>query len=253
MDTNRNKRKRSSALFWILLVLALCGLVFSGYKVISILLEYRKAQDTYQRIETDAFGTKTPDSREFQPDFVKLKQENPDCVAWLFCDGVLSYPVVKGTDNEYYLNHLFDGTENPGGTIFMDASNNGPEDANCILYGHNMKDGSMFGALYQYDDEAFYKEHPVYDLYTETNHYRYEVISACRTPVTGPVYQIQFASEAAFLDTKKELALHCPYATAAEISGNSAPLLTLSTCTYDSSDTDRYVVVLQRSKEEKKD
>ena len=130
----------------------------------------------------------------------------------------------------------------------MDTANRGVDDQNCILYGHNMQDGSMFGTLYKYGEEAYYKEHPVMDLYTETAHYRYEVLSAYRTPVTGPVYQIGFSSKEAFLDMKNEIASYCPYETSCKI--DASPLLTLSTCTYDSSDTDRYVVVLQRMEKE---
>ena len=249
--TKGKKSKRKSVILWILFVVALCGLLFSGYKIYTILHGYGEAKDVYRTMEEEMAAEKGADQNEFRPDFQKLKKENPDCVAWIRCDGVFSYPVVKGKDNVYYLTHLFDGTENSCGTIFMDTANRDADDQNCILYGHNMQDESMFGTLYKYGEESYYKEHPVMDLYTETDHYRYEVLSAYRTPVTGPVYQIGFSSEEAFLNMKKDVASCCPYETACEIKGNSAPLLTLSTCTYDSSETDRYVVVLQRMDEEK--
>ncbi len=82
-------------------------------------------------------------------DFNYLKDINSDTVGYISIDGTnIKYPVVRSTNNDYYLNHSFDKTKNSAGWIFMDYRNNNIlEDKNTIIYGHNMKDGSMFGKL----------------------------------------------------------------------------------------------------------
>lgn len=82
-------------------------------------------------------------------DFKALQEINGEVVAWIRCEALgLDYPVVQGEDNEYYLDHTFTGEEHSGGCIFMDCRNT-PDfsDDNTILYGHNRKDGSMFGSF----------------------------------------------------------------------------------------------------------
>jgi len=86
---------------------------------------------------------------------------NPDFIGWIYIEGVLDYPVVRGRDNDRYLNVTFKGTNNPSGAIFMDHRNSkGFDDPVCVLFGHNMRDGSMFKALHKYSSKAFLEEHP---------------------------------------------------------------------------------------------
>ena len=82
-------------------------------------------------------------------DFSLLKQENEDIVGWIYCEGTpISYPVVQSGDNQYYLHRLINGEYNIAGSIFMDYRNNAElEDNNTIIYGHNMKNNTMFGYL----------------------------------------------------------------------------------------------------------
>lgn len=95
----------------------------------------------------------------FEVDFDGLKAQNPDVAAWIQIPALeVSYPVVKGTDNEYYLHHMFDGQEHKNGSIFIDYHNQADfTDHNTIIYGHNMKNGSMFGTLSRYQEESLYR------------------------------------------------------------------------------------------------
>jgi sortase B len=78
----------------------------------------------------------------------ELQQRNPDAVAWLVVEGTeINYPIVQGDDNEFYLKSDFEKKQNNHGAIFMDYRNNAFADYNTILYGHNMRDKTMFGAL----------------------------------------------------------------------------------------------------------
>jgi len=92
-------------------------------------------------------------------DFEGLRKINEDLVAWIQIPGIgLDYPVVQGEDNEYYLYHTFQKENNKAGSIFLDYRNHDDfTDRRVILYGHNMKDGSMFSNLKQYQDSVFRK------------------------------------------------------------------------------------------------
>ena len=99
-------------------------------------------------------------------DFAALQAINPDIVAWLRIPGVLEYPVVRGEDNSYYLNHTVQKTYNIAGSIFLDYRNERDfSDRKNIIYGHNMKDGSMFQGLHKYENEQYLETHNKVYLY----------------------------------------------------------------------------------------
>ena len=94
----------------------------------------------------------TADIVPIQVDFDVLSKENQDVIGWLYCpDTSINYPVVQAADNEYYLHRLLDDSKNAAGTLFMDYRNSADlSDWNSVIYGHNMKNGSMFGSLPDY-------------------------------------------------------------------------------------------------------
>ena len=101
-------------------------------------------------------------------DFEALKKLNPHIIAWIHIPGTpVSYPVTRGEDNSYYLTRTFSGAYNGAGCIFMDYRSSLPsEGGNPVLYGRNMKNGSMFGSLKRYWDNEYYREHASFYLYT---------------------------------------------------------------------------------------
>ncbi|MCL1802958.1 MAG: class B sortase [Eubacteriaceae bacterium] len=107
-------------------------------------------------------------SRKELPDFTVLKEINADVVGWLSLDIVEVFdPVVQGKDNDYYLNHSFKGNYNSAGALYMDAKANGMfTDQNTVIYGHNMKDGTMFAKLKRYLDQETYDAQPIITVYT---------------------------------------------------------------------------------------
>ena len=113
-------------------------------------------------------------------DFESLLAQGPDVKAWLELPGtVIQYPVAQGEDNSYYLKHLYDGTANKVGCLFIDYENAEDfSDNNTIIYGHNMRDGSMFSTLVEYKAQAYYDEHPEMYLVTPEGGYVVEVFSA---------------------------------------------------------------------------
>ena len=186
-------------------------------------------------------------------DFAVLREINPDIVAWIYIEGTkINYPIVQGGDNSYYLKHLFSGEWNGSGCIFLDFRNDASfADRHSIIYGHHMKNGTMFSDLERFKKKEFWEEHKTFRFDTLYVKQTYEVIAVFKTAVyTGSenefkYYQfvdaavqeqfdgyIQRAKEKAFYDT----------GVSAEYGDK---LITLSTCEY-SGQNSRLVVVAKK-------
>jgi len=155
-------------------------------------------------------------------------------VAWLTIDGTnIDYPVVKHSDNDYYLHHLFNGEWNSSGCLFMDCSNQADFlDQHTIIYGHHMDNGSMFQNLMYYKDQSFYNEHPTAQLITPDGAYTVEFFAGYVTGVDGDAWQPDFASSEEFpewLGNAKEKSLFESETT--PTAGDR--IVTLSTCSYE--------------------
>lgn len=181
------------------MVLCAAGVLYSTFILISDNREYAEGDAAYQQVrqvressEPAANQTNAPpqiagevsieekqDKHNDSVDFSSLEEINPDVVAWLTCEGTeIDYPVVLGTDNDYYLRHLFTGERNKLGAIFIDYRNHGNfSDKNTIIYGHNMKDGSMFSSLTKYKNQNYYDSYPAMVLYTPDGDYKIELFA----------------------------------------------------------------------------
>lgn len=239
-------------LFLALIVIAAGVFIFSGIKLLSIYSGYKKGSDTYKKIE-DLSGKTNPVSDGTEGtvffDVPALKQINADTKGYLYAKDVLSYPVVQCDNNSYYLDHLFDGPSNACGCLFIDCNiPEGFEARNCIIYGHDMKDGSMFAALHYYANEDYFKEHPEFHVFTGEHHYVYRVLSAFVTDLNGIVYRSSFGSDEDFVYFLQVVAGLCPYETGCgELTANRK-VITMSTC-LGNDDDHRFVVVAIRDRE----
>lgn len=131
--------------------------------------------------QTTAAPVPTETQEKIPIDFDALKAVNPDIYAWIRIEGTnIDYPVVQSAeDDAYYLNHTIEGKEGYPGSIYSEKWNSQDfSDFNTVLYGHNMKDGSMFQNLHKYEDIAYMEEHPEVIIYTADHVYRYEVFAA---------------------------------------------------------------------------
>ena len=250
-------------------ILALCfGAVamFCLFQLSSILLTYRTGAEGYNALTQ--FVTRTPEpvgpeedftaSPDFaenlphlpnemaisfpEVDFAGLAAINPDVVAWLVLeDTPLNYPLVQGRDNTFYLNHMFDGTQSPVGALFVDSRNApGFADQNTVIYGHHMKDGSMFAVLKNYSNQGFYEEHPQMLLLTPEGNYLVELFAGYATAITADSWRHSFDDAADFLRWVAEAKHRSDFVSDVEL-GSSDRVVTLSTCSYVF-DNARYVV-----------
>jgi sortase B len=238
----------------VLLIFFACTLVFSAWKLLSIYGSYQKGQNSYDDLEQyasfqevtkpnfskDASAEDVPESTEApdlsawpQVDFDQLSQINPDIVGWIYIEGTnINYPVVQGSNNDYYLRHLFDGTYNGAGCIFLDAGCASDfSDKHSIIYGHHMKDGSMFYDLMGYKDQAFYDEHAVALFMTPTAYYKIQFFSGYVAHTSEDAWNLHFDDDdfkAWLNELQSKSCFEADYAP----SGDDR-IVTLSTCTYE--------------------
>ena len=165
-------------------------------------------------------------------DFAALREVNPDVLGWILIPGTkISYPVVQGTDNQYYLNHTWKKQTSAVGAIFLEArSSRSLEDFHTIVYGHRMNNGSMFAGLKQYKSKSYWQAHPCVYLTDDTGAHKYEIFAAYEAPLDGGTYQISFSGQdakQAFLDTCLARSV---FSTGVTPTVHDR-ILTLSTCT----------------------
>ena len=214
MEENKNntqkqpeqkKKKKSDVLLTIALIAAIAVFCYAAFNLYHIYTEYKKGTDEYNQIEEMAVTERDADSAEvagpsaqikppIEVDFDKLKSVNEDVVGWIYVDALpdISYPIVKGKDNQTYLHQTYEKNYNFAGTIFVDYENSGDfSDCNTLVYGHNMKNGSMFGHLKKFrEDDKLYKQDKYFWILTPERNYRYEIITAYTTSVNSDTYTL---------------------------------------------------------------
>ena len=181
----------------------------------------------------------------------KLKSQNSDIVGWLEIENTnINYPVLQGTDNEYYMTHNYKKEKSKNGSIFLSNEYDWSiPSSNLLIYGHNLNNGTMFQELLKYADESFYIEHPIIHFTTTKEDAKYEIISVFKSRVYYQseenvfryYYFINANSEEEynqFVSDAKKASLYNIDATAKY----GDQLITLSTCSYHVKDG-RFAVV----------
>lgn len=244
----------------VILFLGIFG--FSAWKLIQIGSEYRKGEKEYEHLsqyvsipetnqnnkkETVPAGEKTEEETTAPVDtwpvvdFAALQLINPDVVGWIYIPGTdVNYPVVQGEDNDEYLYHLISGEFNSSGSIFLDAgasalflSRNNP------IYGHNMKNGTMFADMINYNSQTFYEDHPAAYLLTPEKNYKVNIFSAYTIDAWADSWQMSFTDDAytEWLNRLRQKS----YIAADVVPSVTDRVLTFSTCTYETGDA-RFLV-----------
>lgn len=185
------------------IILVLCIVIFgiAAMNLVEIGKEYHDGQKEYEELKE--YTKEQPEGQQDDPtksgeeekaiDFEGLRKINEDIVAWIQIPGIgVDYPVVQGEDNEYYLHHTFRKEVNKAGSIFLDYRNRADfTDQRVILYGHNMKDGSMFSNLKKYQDDAFWKESGTAYLYLPEKTLQLEVMGCEKVSMRDEVYALE--------------------------------------------------------------
>ena len=264
MEENKNstqkqpepkKKKKSDVLLTIALIVAIAVFCYAAYNLYHIYTEYKKGTDEYNHIEEMAVTERDPDSNEvagpsaqlkapIEVDFDKLKSINEDVIGWIYVDALpdISYPIVQGKDNSTYLHQTYEKNYNFAGTIFVDYENSSDfNDCNTLVYGHNMKNGSMFGHLKKFtEDETLYNNDKYFWILTPDRNYRYEIISAYTTGVNSDTYTLFKGPGEEFEEYLKKIKGYSDIKTDDTELTIKDKIVTLSTCT--GNESTRFVV-----------
>ena len=274
------RRKRTKTLGdvirLIVMLAALAVFLYSGYTLYGFYKEYKQSSDEYDNLENSYAVDQEQESENIDNledddalqsisgqevrtvfedgeektlpvlknpiDFTQLLSVNSDIVGWLRIRALdISYPVVQGKDNDYYLHRTFEKTDNFAGCLFVNSYNMGDfTDQNTIIYGHNMKNGSMFGKLKNFNDPEVFKKSRYFWIFTPDFIYQYRIFSASVVDKTGLTYQISFTDDE--FDQFISRAYSNSVVDNQDVTVTKEDrIVTLSTCTGD--DSTRFVVM----------
>lgn len=178
--------------------------------------------------------------------FEELRRINPDVVAWLVIPGTsIEYPVVQTTDNETYLKKTFDGGANAAGTIFLDyESRRDLAGFHSIVYGHHMKNKTMFTDLIKFKEEEFFKEHREIILYTPEKELHLETVAALYGDAGGENRRTKFSSQKKFNEYVDDQTKDCSFRELPE--GDIGHLYSFVTCSYEFEDARTILYAVDR-------
>ena len=223
--------------------------------IVSLIIYYCYKQDK------DILGSITIDESKITDEITErmlkveeLKKENGDIIGWLEIPNTnISFPVMQGTDNQYYMTHTYKKEDSKDGSIFLDKDYNWDlPSSNLLMYGHNNKNGNMFQGLLEYQEESYYKEHPTIKFTTPKEDCEYEIISAFKSRVYYKsekdvfryFYFINAESEEEYNNYVEESKKASLYDTG-KTANYGDQLLTLSTCEYSQEDG-RFAIVARK-------
>lgn len=235
-------------LWLIVLIVSLTAVVVSGINVFRLSREYQKGINEYQQLESyasvkeetpvqeESIEAEETEEKSLIPvsvdiQYDELKKINEDFAGWLYYEPLdISYPIVRGNDNDYYTHYTFEGEKNSSGAIFMDFLNKTDySDYNTIVYGHNMRNGTMFGSLKKMlNDFSIQEENPNFYVFTEDKAYMYEIFAVYLTQADSRTYDLirNEEEQQGFLDYVDETATW----RSDKVVSASDKVMTLSTC-----------------------
>ena len=240
---SKNNIKKSNNLRILTLCIFFIMMIVSIVNIVKWVKDNRRSKNITEKVLSNA----QIEEDKLLVDFEALKKENEDTVCWLKTPGTnIEYPVVKTQDNEYYLTHSFDKSYNNAGWIFAEANNKfDGTDKHIIIYGHNRRDGSMFGTLKNILEKNWYtdEENKYITLVTEKGNYKYEVFSVYKIENEDYYRTTKFSDTDEFEEFVKILKNRSIYDFGKDVTKRDK-ILTLSTC----ADNNKYRVVLHAKK-----
>ncbi len=245
--------------FKIAVIVFAAVFVISGYNIAKILIEDAAAQKLYSNIEKEYVTpiTPAPEKEEakneeqavievkepaIKVDFEALTKKNNEVVGWLYLpNSVVNYPVAKAQSNDKYLRRGLDGKYLRAGTLFADFRNKDLTDSsNYIIYGHNMKNGTMFKTIVDYKKQEFYDKNPIIYYLTPEKNYKIELISGNIVKSDAEIYNPDTEKSELF-EIVKGYVKTSTFKSSVTLTEEDK-LITLSTCSYEYDDA-RFIVI----------
>lgn len=259
-----SEKKSPMKMLHKIIILALAVIiVVSGIGMVREYMEARRADEEYKRLaelakQTTEAPPETEAETEIQEteapfvspiDFEALSAINPDIVGWIrIPDTNVDYPIVQAPDNDKYLHTSFEGENSKAGAIFLDfESDSDLYGLNNVIYGHNMKNGSMFKDVVKYKDKEFFESHPTVWIYTPERTIQLKVLSAYYDEAKAIARKTKFKDQASFDAFVNAMLQPCSFA---EIPQQPIPrLYSLITCSYEINDARTFLFAAEVDEE----
>ena len=236
-----NKLRRwLEALLFLLMLAALFALGKRGFdtwkqkRQEEELRELSRQQETMEETQQEiVIEEETEPPYESPIDFSALREINPDIVAWVEIPGTrIDYPVVQADNNETYLHRSFEGEESSAGAIYLDCDSDSDfMGKHSILYGHHMKNGSMFAEIVKFKEKTFFQEHREVILYLPDRELHLKTIAALYGDASGEKRRTVFSDQESFNRYVDEMTKNCSFRELPE--GDCEGLYSFVTCSYE--------------------
>lgn len=215
--------------------------IFDGFANKGLNENLQKAYHQFDSSNTGVNGASADSSasvsgvpEQYADRFKSLLDVNQDVVGWVSIpDTQIDYPVVQADNNEFYLNHDLKNERSSHGTVFMDCRNdNDGNDYNTVLYGHHMKDGTMFGSLSAYKDRSFYTDHTFIEYDSLEQPMKWQIFSVYVYRSGDDTLQIAFNNDEEYARYLDMIISRSIYKTGVDVTTDDR-ILTLITCSYE--------------------
>lgn len=219
----------------IIAFICIAAILICSVLLATILHQYKAQNDLYSNISAKVY-------KNTKIDFKSLKSKNNDVIGWITVPGTrIDYPIVQTSDNDKYIHTLFNGKPGGAGCIFADYRADPFNDTLTTIYGHRMKDGSMFNNLKYYKDFSFAQHHRTITLYTPERIYNCKIVLFATIRADDAVYNTYYNSASDVVKQLKDKAAYIYNPI-----NDTDKLIMLSTCTYEF-DNARYVLLASLS------
>lgn len=251
--SKKSNNKFKKLVLLLLIIIFVCSIGYMCYYIYNNNKNKKDNTDILSEVKIEPTQV-TEEKTEKMLKLEELQKENNEIIGWLEIEGTnINYPVLQGTDNEFYMKNNYKKEKSKNGSIFLDKSYNWDiPSSNLLLYGHNNKNGTMFQDLLKYKSENFYNEHTKIKFTTNKEDSTYEIMSVFYSRVyyksDKNVFRYYYFVNANneqeyndFVNNAKKLSIYDTGVNA----NYGDQLLTLSTCEYSQEDG-RFVVVAKK-------
>ena len=236
-EHKNNTIKKNNSIVWkIVMLMGAAMVLIAGWNIYRISKDYSDSNALYSKL-SDTYVATEKEKKEgkwydvAQVNLQELKKQNGDVTGWLYFENEdISYPIMYSGDDTTYLHTALDGSYASAGSIFMEENNHPDfQDSHTIIYGHNMRNLSMFGKLRYYKQKEYYDNHTYFQIFTDKGIYRYQIFAYADVPADSFVYQVPYGTDDSFTSFIQQLKKQSYYDTGVDVTQKDK-VVTLSTC-----------------------
>ena len=239
----------------IIILLCTIAILLAIFNISLTIYEYKTSSNYYESFDEITFieneittSVEDKDNKDFaniniKVDFDMLKKVNSDIVGWIYIeDTPINYPIVQGKDNSFYLKHLFNKEYGIAGCVFLDCNNSSDfKDLNSVVYGHHMRDETMFTSIAKYKKQSYYDEHQIAIIITPHETITVKLFAGfVANPQSDDAWKIEFKEKYEF-ELWKEKIIAKSLFKSNYIPNKDDTIITFSTCSYEFDDA-RFVL-----------